>query len=218
MSPSRLAASVLALITGFAAVWACSSSGGNGTGPGGTNVSLSGCITDNEAGTCSAQGCFCNRGNFGPDAAGCSFTCGTPPAEGGLQIDCAQQYGCSGTCMQGCEFNCAQGQCALSVGAGSQVDCAQAAGCTGTVGAGASVICLQAGCTLTLGAGANVDCEQAHSCDLTCTGDCTVNCQQATACSVHCTEGADCGVSGFACNFMSCPDGLTQVCGSAKCP
>ena len=127
MTPSRLAASVFSLLAAAATlttVWACSSSGANGTGPGG-NVSLSGCIANDDAGTCSAQGCYCNRG-------GCNFTCGTP-VEGGLNVDCAQTT-CTGTCAQSCNLDCSQGQCSLDVGAGSRVICSQASGCTGTVG------------------------------------------------------------------------------------
>jgi hypothetical protein len=195
---SAFAAALAGAIT-LATVWACSSSGGNGTGPGGTNVSLSGCVPNDDAGTCSAQGCFCNRG-------GCSFTCGTP-VEGGINVDCAQTS-CTGTCQQSCNFDCSQGQCSVDVGSGSTVDCSQATGCTGTVGADASVNCLQASCTLTLGQGDTVVCEQAHACDLTCTGDCTASCEQATSCTLHCAQGTP----------TTCSDTITHVCGAAKCP
>ena len=47
------------------------------------------------------------------------------------------------------------------------------------------------------------------------------DCSQATACILHCSAAGDAGCefsNTFACDPTSCPDGLTKVCGSAKCP
>src|SRR3974390_547705 len=103
MRPALLLPALVAAVTAAAtsgALWACSGSGGNagggGSPDGGGTTSLSGCLTQDDGGTCSAEGCFCHRGFVSTDA-GSNFTRGTPPAEGGINVDCLQSS-CNVTC------------------------------------------------------------------------------------------------------------------------
>jgi hypothetical protein len=188
------------------AFWACSQSEPIPGEPGTGGPSLSGCVSAGDAATCGGQGCSCHRGFADLDAA-CNLTCGSPPPDGSIQIDCSESS-CDITCTSTCSPNCLQGRCGFALGGtGDIVDCEQSTACNGSVGPGATVNCEQANdCTLVVGQGASVDCLQARTCDITCTGSCSVGCEQTQFCAVHCPGGADASAcsGGFACGDAVC--------------
>lgn len=172
-----------------------------------------GCASLGDAGSCfSASECQCDS------LSACSFACGSTSGDAGPSVSCVQST-CNVGCAGNCQVGCTQSEsCTVNGGAGAYVGCGQSRDCNAVVGANGTVDCTQAqSCTAKVGANATVDCTQAGSCDVTCPAGCQVTCTQAEACSLTCGAGQSCSL-GCDGDETLCPDGHTQVCGSATCP
>jgi hypothetical protein len=191
------------------------------------------CVALAGSGACSdAEDCACES------TESCSFSCGGE-GDAGPTVTCIQASSCSVGCAADCGVNCTQARdCEVNAGAGADIRCGQAPICVGEVGDSSTVDCTQAGtcvfsvgddgtvtctqattCNVTVGENTMVGCTQAESCNVICTGSCSVDCTEATGCSVQCPPGSACSLNCDALGqMMTCPDGITTVCGATACP